>query len=88
MDDGHAEKQPDVTPDLGVQVGQRVVVDDALHLGVPPEVQIDVAHVLLVEAVPVGRHPREELHRGAWPVWNNSFFARVLFGLLRPYANL
>ena len=67
VDDGHAEKQADVTPDLGVEVGQGVVEDDALHLGVPPEVQIDVAHVLLSVAIPLGRHPRKELHRGAWP---------------------
>ena len=32
MDDGDAEEQADVAPDLGVQVGQSVVPDDASQL--------------------------------------------------------
>ena len=32
VDDGDAEEEADVAPDLGVQVGQRVVPDDAPQL--------------------------------------------------------
>ena len=40
VDDGHAEEQPDVTPDLGVEVRQSVVPDYAPHLERGREIQL------------------------------------------------
>ena len=85
VDDGHAEEEADVAADLGVEVGQAVVPDDAPQLGVTPNFQVDVAHALVVEAEPVLRHPREELHRGARP-GRRSFIAGITECWLRDPA--
>ena len=50
MDDGDAEEEADVAPDLGVEVGQRVVPDDASQLCVNSNC-ISFGDVILVSAL-------------------------------------